>query len=270
MPAVAIAGAVFGGVQLATASLTLFQTIAAVGAVTAGVGAVTGDEDLMKIGGIATMAGGIGSFAQGQGWLSATEAAGEAGSTTATNINAATPGLEPVVPEVSTGAEGVVSSASDASTAGLSASQQAMTDAAPGLADTTGVTQSPTMNTQPGGLLNANPMDMKLAANKIGQAAEQGDIFKTLQKFADVFKDKDGKYDKNMLALGANFVGGMFDDKKKAEAALYGERAATEASQRANANAMPNLSGLKVTQTPGFKAGTQPVRVGLLNTVRTA
>lgn len=255
--------------QLAAGGLTLFQTIAAVGAVTAGVGAVTGDEDLMKIGGIATMAGGVGAFAQGQGWLSATQAA-DAPSSTSAFTKTAAPGVDTVVPEVSTGAEGVVAPVSETSTAGLDATQKSIVDTAPGLTDTTGVTQSPTMNTQPGGLLNANPTDMRLAANKIGQVAEQGDIFSTLQKFADVFKDKDGKYDKNMLALGANFVGGMFDDKKKAEAALYGERAASEAAQRSNANAIPNLSGLKVTQKPGFKAGTQPVRVGLLNTVRTA
>lgn len=270
MPAAAIAGAVFGGVQLATEGLTLFQTIAAVGAVTAGVGAVTGDEDLMKIGGIAGLAGGVGMFAQNQGWLNGTQAVAESGSNTASFLGEAAPGVDTVVPEVSTGAEGVVAPVSETSTAGMGATQNSIVATAPGLTDTTGVTQSPTMNTQPGGLLNANPTDMRLAANKIGQVAEQGDIFSTLQKFADVFKDKDGKYDKNMLALGANFVGGMFDDKKKAEAALYGERAASEAAQRSNANAIPNLSGLKVTQKPGFKAGTQPVRVGLLNTVRTA
>ena len=267
MAVVAIAGALFAGAELAAGGLTLFQTIAAVGAVTAGVGAVTGDEDLMKIGGIATMAGGVGAFAQNQGWLSATQAAAEATSNTAAMTQTAAPGVANVAPVVDSGMPDMADSAVRQAGAEIpSATQQAITTTAPEIAAPTGVTQSPTMNTQPGGLVNTNPTDMRLAA----QAADKGDIFSTLQKFADVFKDKDGKYDKNMLALGANFVGGMFDDKKKAEAALYRERAASEAAQRSNANAIPNLSGLKVTQKPGFKAGTQPVRVGLLNTVRTA
>lgn len=267
MPVAAVAGAVFAGAELVAGGLTVFQTIAAVGAITAGVGAVIGDQDLMKIGGIAGLAGGVGMFAQNQGWLSATRAA-DAPSSTSAFTRTAAPGVDTVVPKVSTGAEGVVAPVSETSTAGLDATQKSIVDTAPGLTDTTGVTQSPTMNTQPGGLLNANPTDMRLAANKIGQVAEQGDIFQSIQKFADMLKDKDGKYDKNLLAIGANFVAGFFDDKKKAETDYYKSRTASEDAQRANANAVPTF-GLKVNTSKNIfptAAGTyNPTRVGLIN-----
>ena len=74
MPVAAVAGAVFAGAELVAGGLTIFQTIAAVGAITAGVGAVTGDQDLMKSGGIAGLAGGVGMFAQNQGLLNSTQA----------------------------------------------------------------------------------------------------------------------------------------------------------------------------------------------------
>ncbi len=276
MPVAAVAGAVFAGAELVAGGLTIFQTIAAVGAITAGVGAVTGDQDLMKIGGIAGLAGGVGMFAQNQGWLNSTQAVAESGSNTASFLGEAAPGVEQVSPTVDTGA--AIQNASDAGNTAMTGDSLLAADLGEtagnitqGITDTTGVTQSPTMNTQPGGLLNAspsNPLDQRLAAGKVGEAANESSIFKSIQKFADMLKDKDGKYDKNLLSIGANFVGGFFDDKKKAETDYYKSRTASEDAQRSNANAVPTF-GLKVNTSKNIfptAAGTyNPTRVGLIN-----
>ena len=299
MPVAAVAGAVFAGAELVAGGLTIFQTIAAVGAITAGVGAVTGDQDLMKIGAIGSLAGGVGMFAQNQGWLNTAQAAAEAGGNTATMIGQEAVGVNDFAPVVDNGM-GAVEAAETVTGDTLMADLGEDNNIAQGITDTTGVTQSPTMNTQPGGLLNAspsnpldqrlaagkvgeaakdtsvfintspsNPMDMKLAAGKVvGEAAKDTSVFSSLQKFADLLKNKDGTYDKNLLAIGANFLGGAFDDKKKAEADYYRSRTASEDAQRTNANSVPSLAGLKVSDKNIFPTNAStytPVRVGLIN-----
>ena len=266
MPVAAVAGAVFAGAELVAGGLTIFQTIAAVGAITAGVGAVTGDQDLMKIGAIGSLAGGVGMFAQNQGWLNTAQAAAEAGGNTATMIGQQAPGMEAVAPTVDTGM-GAVEAAGNVTGDTLVAADGG--NIAQGITETTGVTQSPTMNT---GLINtspSNPMDMKLAAGKVvGEAAKDTSVFSSLQKFADMLKNKDGTYDKNLLAIGANFLGGAFDDKKKAETDYYRSRTASEDAQRTNANSVPSLAGLKVSDKNIFPTNAStytPVRVGLIN-----
>ena len=266
MPVAAVAGAVFAGAELVAGGLTIFQTIAAVGAITAGVGAVTGDQDLMKIGAIGGLAGGVGMFAQNQGWLNTAQAAAEAGGNTATMIGQQAPGMEAVAPTVDTGM-GAVEAAGNVTGDTLVAADGG--NIAQGITETTGVTQSPTMNT---GLINtspSNPMDMKLAAGKVvGEAAKDTSVFSSLQKFADMLKNKDGTYDKNLLAIGANFLGGAFDDKKKAETDYYRSRTASEDAQRTNANSVPSLAGLKVSDKNIFPTNAStytPVRVGLIN-----
>ena len=268
MPVAAVAGAVFAGAELVAGGLTIFQTIAAVGAITAGVGAVTGDQDLMKIGAIGSLAGGVGMFAQNQGLLNTAQAAAEAGGNTAAMIGQEAVGVNDFAPVVDNGM-GAVEAAGNVTGDTLMAADGG--NIAQGITDTTGVTQSPTMNTQPGGLLNAspsNPLDQRLAAGKVGEAAKDTSVFSSLQKFADMLKNKDGTYDKNLLAIGANFVGGFFDDKKKAETDYYRSRTASEDAQRTNANSVPSLAGLKVSDknifTPNASTYT-PVRVGLIN-----
>ena len=297
MPVAAVAGAVFAGAELVAGGLTIFQTIAAVGAITAGVGAVTGDQDLMKIGAIGSLAGGVGMFAENQGLLNTAQAAAEAGGNTAAMIGQEAVGVNDFAPVVDDGM-GAVEAAGNVTGDTLVAADGG--NIAQGITDTTGVTQSPTMNTQPGGLLNAspsNPMDMKLAAGKVGEAAKDTSVFintspsnpmdmklaagkvvgeaakdtsvfSSLQKFADLLKNKDGTYDKNLLAIGANFVGGFFDDKKKAETDYYRSRTASEDAQRTNANSVPSLAGLKVSDKNIFPTNAStytPVRVGLIN-----
>ena len=269
MPVAAVAGAVFAGAELVAGGLTIFQTIAAVGAITAGVGAVTGDQDLMKIGGIAGLAGGVGMFAQNQGWLNTAQAAAEAGGNTATMIGQEAAGVNDFAPTVDNGMGVAETTANTVTGDSLVAADGG--NIAQGITDTTGVTQSPTMNTQPGGLLNAspsNPLDQRLAAGKVGEAANESSIFKSMKKFADMLKNKDGTYDKNLLAIGANFLGGFFDDKKKAETDYYRSRTASEDAQRTNANSVPSLAGLKVSDKNIFPASAStytPVRVGLIN-----
>jgi len=87
MPAVAVAIAVWevaAVVEVGFAALTAFQAVAVVSSVVGAVGAVTGNQDLVKIGAIGSVVGGVGSFAASQGWIAnealsgATYAAGEA------------------------------------------------------------------------------------------------------------------------------------------------------------------------------------------------
>ena len=66
MPIIAIAAAVFAVVEIVEvglAAMTVFEAIAAVGAVTSGVGVVTGNEDLQKVGQVMAIGGGLGMAA---------------------------------------------------------------------------------------------------------------------------------------------------------------------------------------------------------------
>lgn len=268
MPVAAVAGAVFAGAELATGVLGVFQTIAAVGAITAGVGAVTGDQDLMKIGAIGGLAGGVGMFAQNQGWLNTAQAAAEAGSNTATMISQEAAGVNDFAPTVDNGMGAVDTTANTETGDNLMEDLGEGGNITQGITAPTGVTQSPTMNT---GLLNASPstpLDMRLASKAVGEAAKNTSVFGSLQKFADLLKNKDGTYDKSLLAIGAYFIGGAFDDKKKAETDYYRSRTASEDAQRTNANSVPSLAGLKVSDKNIFPTNAStytPTRVGLIN-----
>ena len=66
MPIIAIAAAVFAVVEIVEvglAAMTVFEAIAAVGAITNGVGVVTGNEDLQKVGQVMAIGGGLGMAA---------------------------------------------------------------------------------------------------------------------------------------------------------------------------------------------------------------
>jgi hypothetical protein len=92
-----------GATALAAGGLSVFGTIAAIGGIVGGIGALTGNETMMKIGMVAGLAGGIGSFAQGQGWLASADAA--------TTANGATSGISNTQALSQTAAPGVESSA---------------------------------------------------------------------------------------------------------------------------------------------------------------
>lgn len=260
MPVAAVAGAVFAGVEIATvgiAAMSTFQVIAAVGAITSGIGALTGNEDLMKLGGVAALVGGVGAFASGKGWLSGADAAKsgtEAVSNTEAMINSTGVGVENVTPTVDIGAEIGASSATSGGTAGLS--------------DTAANITAPSSAATPStGLIDAmNPTDIRLAngtqttpfmtpaSSAVAPAAQSGTFMDTIKGFADLFKDKDGKYNKDMLSMGMNFVGGLFDDKKGAETDYLKAQIAAMDAQRSNASAIPDMSGLKVSTKNIFKS----------------
>lgn len=260
MPVAAVAGAVFAGVEIATvgiAAMSTFQVIAAVGAITSGIGALTGNEDLMKLGGVAALVGGVGAFASGKGWLGGADAAKsgtEAVSNTEAMINSTGVGVENVTPTVDIGAEIGASSATSGGTAGLS--------------DTAANITAPSSAATPStGLIDAmNPTDIRLAngtqttpfmtpaSSAVAPAAQSGTFMDTIKGFADLFKDKDGKYNKDMLSMGMNFVGGLFDDKKGAETDYLKAQIAAMDAQRSNASAIPDMSGLKVSTKNIFKS----------------
>lgn len=257
MPIAAVAGAVFAGVKIATvgiAAMSTFEIIAAVGAITSGVGALTGNEDLMKLGGVAALAGGVGMFAQGKGLIGGAEKAGEAVSNTSAMIKTQGVGVENVTPTVDIGAEIGASSATSGGTAGLS--------------DTAANITAPSSAATPStGLIDAmNPTDIRLAngtqttpfmtpaSSAVAPAAQSGTFMDTIKGFADLFKDKDGKYNKDMLSMGMNFVGGLFDDKKGAETDYLKAQIAAMDAQRSNASAIPDMSGLKVSTKNIFKS----------------
>lgn len=87
MPVAAVGAAAFAGAEIATvglAAMSTFEAVAAIGAVTAGVGAITGEKDLMKMGALMGAVGGVGAFATSQGWIGgAADIAGDAGYTAA-------------------------------------------------------------------------------------------------------------------------------------------------------------------------------------------
>lgn len=74
MPAIAIAGAVVGGMSIA-AGVSGFALVGAIGAVAAGVGVVTKNAALTKLGAVAGAIGGIGALAQSSGMFAGAEAA---------------------------------------------------------------------------------------------------------------------------------------------------------------------------------------------------
>lgn len=277
MPIAAVAGAVFAGVEIATvgiAAMSTFEIIAAVGAITSGVGALTGNEDLMKLGGVAALAGGVGMFAQGKGWIGGAEKAGEAVSNTSAMIKTQGVGVESMAQNVGADIAGT-----SASSAASSAGQTAGLDTS--MASNITAPTASAANSSSGLIDAMNPTDIRLAngtqttpfmtagTKYVAEAAKSNSFMDTIKGFADLFKDKDGKLNKDMLSMGANFIGGAFDDKKKAETDYLQARTDDLATKRSNASAIPDMSGLKVNPKSIFKATTSPTyyapRIGLMN-----
>jgi hypothetical protein len=253
--------------------------ISAVGAVAAGVGTVTGNKDLVKIGAIAGLAGGIGAYAQGQGWMDATTAIDEAGLAgdyvnqmdQASDIAAQASTPIPTAPSY----------------------QPPTTDESQVMNGTWDQAQTPpvTQVAPPSGLVNSNTNNIngldltptQSAAVQAGYIARKPPV--TSRGIFDVLKDVGTTLSENkeLASLGLNFVGGMFDKKKEAEANAanasvdwYKARASGELlnqdqqrQQMANANAIPDLTSLKIKQGSLYGSTTPPVytapRIGLMN-----
>lgn len=300
MPVLAVGAAIYAGTTIATVGIAAMSTMAvisAVGAIAAGVGVVTGNKALTQIGAVAGLVGGIGSFAQGQGWLSGDLAGGADAASVA--ADAATGGAEAVsntgqmiaeaAPGVVDPSAGLVGSM-DPSAANYTNAMDMASDAA-GAAGGGGsaiADVAASAGGGGGGLINA-PLS-PLAAQDVGSfgsvtpvtagsTATSGSIFDTIKGVGDFL----GK-NKELASMGLNFVGGMFDDKKKAEAAqanaavgLYEAKTGSELLQQdilrqqvANANSVPDLTGLKVNPAVKvFNTGAPPTylapRAGLIN-----
>jgi hypothetical protein len=278
MPIPVIAAGIAGAASLATvgaAGLGLFGTIAAVGAITSAVGVVTDSKELKMLGGIAGLAGGVGAFAQSQGWLaSAGASAGGGGglgplgddirgfgaeefaSNTEAMIKTPTVGVDVPAP-----AGDVVAS----SGGGL------MTEGLPDTSVMGGPGQSVIKDAlaQPsGGLINAGPSGSlskaaldgtsSFGANSapgafdmaMARPASSTSVFDSLK---NLFFDKDGRENKTMLSIAGNMVGGMFDDKKKAETDILKTRAEAEKAQMQNANDIPKLGITNKRNGPIFR-----------------
>lgn len=290
MPVVAVAGAIYAGSTIATvglAAMSAFEIVSAVGAIASGIGAVTGNEDLMKIGGIASLAGGIGAFVSGS--ASAASGAGmtsaEQASNTTAMMNTQAPGV--VDPTVA------VQPVADAA--------QATADAATGAAQTTGLAGADSSITQgitgQNGLIDAASMADEAVAsggmasvpqggqgysafggnpdfnakdvlmmNKAGTTAQSAskNVFGSIGDFLkNNFLDKDGRLDKNLMSFGMNFLGGMFDEAKEAQTDYLKSRNQELQNQMRNANAIPDMSGFKIK--PKNIMPKTPMRVGLIS-----
>ena len=295
MPVVAVAIAVWevaAAAEVGFAALTAFQAVAVVSSVVGAVGAVTGNQDLVKIGAIGGVVGGVGSFAASQGWIAnealsgATYAAGETtpfakalGFGGSTNTGASTPVVDPAAAVVDPAAA-VVDSAASAAPAAASPVTGAPAAAA-AAADPAAVAGS-TWTKDPGGL---DVLTSDLATNGATTTAGEG-LFDSFKAFA--------KANSTIAFAGMSMVGqtvaGLFDPTKEAQkqelearAAAERQAAATSATAAAaQAQQTANLAApLAVATTAGDRApvyGTNPVtgkpltnadyvRPGLINTV---
>ena len=303
MPIVAVAGAVFagsgiaaaGGLAAFAASSGMMAAISAVGAIAAGVGAVTGNKALMKVGGIAALAGGIGAFAQGKGWIGGGPESGSslanAGanatpeiSKTSQMINQATPDVTTgLITDASAGIPGDVANAAEfGGGQGLSMGVDAGSapsaiaqSGAPAAIDATAtpglISKSPSdlagkyagSSTSPSAPNYTNQMDI---ASTLKNTSTSGSIFDTIKGVGKFMDDN-----KTMASMGLKFVEGAFGDKsvEKAKADYYASDAEQRRQQMANANAVPDMSGMRINPNVNIFNPHAPTymapRVGLIN-----
>lgn len=283
MPVVAVAIAVWevaAAVEVGFAALTAFQAVAVVSSVVGAVGAVTGNQDLVKIGAIGGLVGGVGSFAASQGWIAnealsgATYAVGETtpfqkalGFGGSTDTGVVKPGV--VEPVATTSAVGESAPPAPAAAA----------PAAPAAAPAPGATWT----APPGGGMAV--LTSELAATGGVPTAGEG-LFDSFKAFA---KANPAIAYAGMSTVGSA-VAGLFDPTKEAQKqelearAVMERQSAATASTAAAAQAQQtaNLAAPLATATTGGPRapvyGTSPVtgkpltsadyvRPGLINTV---
>lgn len=157
MPVVAAVPIFAGGAALATGTLTVFQTIAAIGGIVGGIGALTGNKTLMKIGAVAGLAGGVGAFAQSQGWLATGELGSAMADTAVSNTaamaqegSALVQDVAPVVDAGTSAASNVVSQGIEQAATGAGATAGLESGMAQNITQTSGLADG-----SAGGLMNA-------------------------------------------------------------------------------------------------------------------
>lgn len=268
MPIIAVGAAIYAGATIATvgvAAMSTMAVISAVGAIASGIGVVTGNKELTRIGGIVGLVGGVGALAQSQGWIGAEIAKGGAdgaalasgadGASAATAAQSAAPGV--IDPSAAV--------AQNVSQAGATAVDAASAGAAAGAAPASG-------------LINSATDAVSSAATALQSGGSS--VMSTLKSVTE-WADKN----KNVASLLTSFVGGALDPEadakaKQADAAadLYKARAENELlqggilkQQTANANSVPDLTGLKVDPNKNIYSKTKapvyngPKAAGLIN-----
>lgn len=261
MPVVAIAGAVTGASALAAGGLTVFQTIAAIGGIVSGIGAVTGNDTLMKLGAVAGLAGGAGAFAQSKGWIASGSAMGTAGAESASsNIGAMTqsaaPGVEPVVPDVSqAGSNAVEMTGGLEQTGGIGENITSANSLLNPTEPANSLFDAPSANAM-GSSSDFNAKDALLArGNEVGRgvetAAASTSIFSRLQGFGKFVKEN-----KELSSIAANFIGGIFDDEKKAKTDYYQAAADATRAKTARGSDVPDMRAKLKQSGPIWKTSS--------------
>jgi hypothetical protein len=267
MPIIAVGAAIYAGATIATvgvAAMSTMAVISAVGAIASGIGVVTGNKELTKIGGIVSLVGGVGAFAQGQGWIGADlakdgaqgvagSAAGAEGASTV--AQAATPG---VIDPSAAVAQNVAQAGAGGTGAATAAADIGSTVGGTGLA---------------GQAASAGAFESALQTAGAAAPAVSGGALSMLGSVGEWMEKN-----KAVTSMLSNFIGGALDEKSDAETDLLKARAKNEqlqgslvAQQAANGSAIPDLTGLKVDPNKNVFSKTtaptyyNPKAVGLIN-----
>lgn len=270
MPLIAVAAVYFAAAEIATVGLTLWTAVAAAGAVISAVGVVTKSEDMIKVGGIMSLAGGVGGMADKAGWFSgAAETAGDgaqitnaaageeaaAQSATQQALESSSPVVDAAKTSGGTEAAKGIAEAGAESVAGSSASS--IPDLTPADLGTSAANNLATdANVQAGMNANGTVSHLEYAANSAAREAATGS-----GGFFDNFKKAGAFVEKNPMASAilAQAVGGMFDTKKAAEADQAKAIAAYYATRTNEANQqLANSSGAGVP-TAARKTGPSSI-----------
>lgn len=278
MPVVVLAAAVYAGATIATVgimAMTAFEVMAAVGAITAGIGVITGNDKLVKIGGIIGLVGGVGALASSAGMLGdfGTSTMGDLTGTQAASVDAGlvsklTPeqlsvGMEDTLP-VGQGPAGSAAppavtpatTANPAATGLVNSAAQAtpLQTAAP----VTG--EVPVTNAATGASNAATLGDAAKISGDIEKVASKG-IFETLSDYAKPLSTF--AKDNPMVAYGAmqtvgSFVGGAFDKSKTAQADYYSANANLTNAEIENINRPLPTAVVDPNRRDVFRVGQPP------------
>lgn len=289
MPVVAVAAAAWGGAALA-AGATGFTAIAALGAVATGIGVVTGNKDIVKIGGLMGLVGGAGSLAVSKGMI-----ADPFSSDIGLAAGNADPMGAPLPVENAPGAvasqamEGVLNTA-------VPPAADAVVDVPKIAADAVSGASMPAAEDIGLAAGDLDPMGSSLAASApkdVGLAASNFDpmgsplsgsksLFETFKGAMDPlakFAKENQMLSYGMMQVGGNFVSGLFDSTKEAQKRALEARAGADTAQtgllnQQAANMSAPVPTASATERPGsvFRPGAAPVYNrptigGILNTV---
>lgn len=249
MPFVAVVAAVWGAAALGgaitaiaaatTVAATIgaaFTAIAAIGAITAGVGVITGNQRLVKIGGIMGLVGGVGALAGSVGMFGAMDAplssigsAVDAGEVTGAGITGSeAAGLTTTAPasfpEI-TGAP--INTANDTLNAYSSLDAAGVQPSS--IVNPTPAAPAPSSAATPAAPPSAVEL-VKSAAPGKGVADSATTWF---DKFTSFVTNKDNAA---IVKIGGDFVGGYFDKNKQAQAGLADAQADLVRQQIENMN----------------------------------